>query len=196
MRLFRFCRTLWHRYGFPALMITIVVFFLLYWWLETRFETHGTYSKTYYYHPDLSNYLRSSPPPIHPPQTRPSSPTSSSSKGERVCKAYLEKRFRRPFTKCRPIFLHNPVTGENLELDLYNEDLRLAVEYNGRQHYEYVPFFHQTREKFQTQKYRDLMKKEMCARHGIALVIVPYTVPEDEIPGFLEKELAKHAPSV
>ena len=128
-------------------------------------------------------------PTVTPP-SRKKVPTMS--KGEYVCKQVLERYFERPFVKCRPSFLYNEVTNENLELDLYNEDINLAVEYNGKQHYEYVPYLHQnSRDKFQTQRYRDEMKKNLCKKKNIPLIIVPYTVPLEKIPSFLKNEITK-----
>jgi hypothetical protein len=36
------------------------------------------------------------------------------------------------FKSVRPGWLENPLTGRNLELDCYNEYLKLALEYNGK----------------------------------------------------------------
>ena len=59
------------------------------------------------------------------------------------------------------IFIY-PVTGGNfnLELDCFNKELRIGLEYNGVQHYKYVPYFHKNKEAFLNQKYRDDMKEE------------------------------------
>jgi hypothetical protein len=99
------------------------------------------------------------------------------SKGELRARAFLEDYFKRPFNKARPDFLGNDVTGvkRNLELDCFNEGLGLAVEYNGRQHYEFVPYFHSSREAFYNQKYRDKLKKIYCTERGITLIEIPYT---------------------
>jgi len=72
------------------------------------------------------------------------------SKGETECRRVLQKIFQRPFLKARPDFLNNPVTGNqfNLELDCYDHSLKLAVEYNGQQHYQYNKFFHRNKEHF------------------------------------------------
>ena len=87
--------------------------------------------------------------------------------------------------------MFNSVTGSNLELDMFNKELRIACEYNGRQHYEYVPYLHgNSKENFYAQKYRDKMKEEICQKLGIFLIKVPYTVKEDKIPDFLENELS------
>ena len=116
------------------------------------------------------------------------------SKGEVECRRVLEKIFKRPFNKARPDFLNNPVTGGNfnLELDCFNEELGLAVEYNGVQHYKFVPFFHKNNEAFLNQKYRDDMKRRICKEHKIALIEVPYTVKVDDIEYFLKSEIQKN----
>ena len=113
------------------------------------------------------------------------------SKGEIECRRVLEKIFNKPFNKARPNFLNNPVTGGNfnLELDCYNEELKIAVEMNGQQHYKYVPFFHKNYEAFLNQKYRDDMKRRMCKDENIILIEVPYTVKLENIERFIKDEL-------
>nr|UOX61062.1 MAG: putative uyr/REP helicase [Diabrotica toursvirus 3a] len=113
------------------------------------------------------------------------------SKGEKICRNYLEKKFKVRFRKMRPEFLKNPVTNMNLELDCFSPELAIAVEYNGRQHYEHVPKFHKTYDDFTKQKYRDVIKKMLCKKQGITLIEVPYTVQHKDIPRFLENELYK-----
>ncbi|NQZ58906.1 MAG: carbohydrate-binding protein [Lentisphaeraceae bacterium] len=53
--------------------------------------------------------------------------------------------------------MRNPVTGgsHNLEIDCYNDELRIGVEYQGRQHYSFNPRFHKNKEAFRNQQYRD-----------------------------------------
>jgi len=115
---------------------------------------------------------------------------NNASKGETECKRVLEKIFNKPFDKARPNFLSNPVTGgHNLELDCYNKELQLAVEYNGIQHYEFSPFFHKNKDQFQNQKYRDEMKKRLCLEHNITLIEVPYNVKIKDIENYLIKIL-------
>jgi hypothetical protein len=111
------------------------------------------------------------------------------SKLELRAKVILENIFKRPFVKVRPDFLHNDVTGYNLELDLYNEDLQLAIEINGDQHYKFIPFFHRNKDAFTKQRYRDEMKKMKCQQEGITLIDVPYSVGEDGLKPYLVKRL-------
>ena len=110
------------------------------------------------------------------------------SNGEMKCKLYLEKIFNKPFEKIRPDMLKNSVTGKNLELDLYNDELKLAIEYNGEQHYKFCPKIHKNYEHFQTQKYRDEMKKMLCQTNGITLIEVPYT-EKNNIENYLFQQL-------
>lgn len=69
------------------------------------------------------------------------------------------------FNPARPDWLKNPHTGRNMELDCYNEKLGIAVEYNGRQHYEYSPHFHHNDPmEFQEQRQRDSVSMFMSTR--------------------------------
>jgi len=60
-----------------------------------------------------------------------------------------------------------------LELDIYIPELKLAFEYNGKQHYELIEFFH-TEEEFEAQQYRDRCKKKICKLKGITLIKIKY----------------------
>ena len=116
------------------------------------------------------------------------------SKGEIECKRVLEKIFNKPFNKCRPSFLNNKITGGNynLEIDCYNDELKLGIEYDGAQHHKYIPYFHKNKEAFYNQKYRDTLKEYMCKENGIILIRVPYTVSIENIENYLRKELSKY----
>jgi hypothetical protein len=113
------------------------------------------------------------------------------SKGEKECCRVLEEVFGKPFFTVRPNFLKNPETGKNLELDCFNPELKLAVEYNGIQHYKYPNFTGMSEEAFKAQLRRDLFKKEMCREKGITLIIVPYTIRLTEIEYYLIEKLQK-----
>ena len=108
------------------------------------------------------------------------------SKGETICRQVLEQIYKVPFPTIRPNILRNPETNRNLELDGYNEDLKIAFEYNGKQHYVYPNAFHKTEQQFDNQLRRDAFKLDKCDEHGIYLITIPYTVPHDVIPAFIE----------
>ena len=61
---------------------------------------------------------------------------------------------------------------------MYNKDLKLAFEYNGRQHYKFIPFFHKTYSEFLNLQENDRIKKKLCKKNGITLIIIPYTVKD------------------
>lgn len=115
------------------------------------------------------------------------------SKGETECRRVLRELFNKPtgFNNARPDFLNNIVTGgkHNLEIDCWEPSLKLGVEYNGKQHYEYTPYFHKNREAFMNQKYRDELKRRMCRDNGVNLIEVPHTVKHREIEPFLRQRL-------
>ena len=128
---------------------------------------------------------------------------STKSIGERLCCEYFSNKFSVDFKTHRPDFLKNPRTGKNLELDCFNPDLyisykgkdgkrkvsRLAIEYNGIQHYKWPNFTGQTQDEFVNQQYRDRLKISLCEKEDIYLIIVPYDIHHDMIPTFIEDKL-------
>lgn len=113
-------------------------------------------------------------------------------KNEEICRNILEDIFMQEFPSTRPDFLVNPYTGKNLELDCYNADLRLACEYNGRQHYMYTPFFHNSEEDFIKQVYRDNLKKRLCYENDVELISVPYFMNEQQIRYYIEHSILNY----
>jgi len=113
------------------------------------------------------------------------------SKGEAECKRVMESIYGRPFKNMRPDFLRNSVTGGNfnLELDCFSPELGVACEYNGRQHYEFIPHFHRNKEAFLNQQYRDDMKRRICKENGVVLIEVPYSVRIEDIEDYIKKKL-------
>lgn len=111
------------------------------------------------------------------------------SKGEMACKSTLEKIYGLPFNNSRPNWLKNPETGARLELDCYNEDLKIAVEYNGAQHYTWPNYTNQTYDQFINQVRRDILKVELCEYYGVYLLTVPYNIGIDKIPNYIKENL-------
>lgn len=111
------------------------------------------------------------------------------SKKERKCREILERIFNKPFIRVRPNFLKNPKTGHNLEIDCYNDELKIGLEYCGIQHYQYPNFIHRTRKEFEDLVERDRIKDRLCKEHGIHLIRVPYNIPEDQLEGYIRSRL-------
>jgi hypothetical protein len=72
----------------------------------------------------------------------------------------------------RPDWLVNAATGCNLELDMFNDDLQLAIEYDGPHHYTYPNRYHTTRDEFDASCARDALKDAQCAKRGVTLLRV------------------------
>jgi hypothetical protein len=64
--------------------------------------------------------------------------------------------------------------GEQLRLDVYCPRYKLAAEFHGRQHYEFVAHFHDSYDDFIRSQQRDDRKIQLCAEAGIALVTFRY----------------------
>jgi len=111
---------------------------------------------------------------IESPSAAPPSSADTSSPLEDRFRATLESMTgdKLSWGKARPSWLLNPLTGAPMELDMYNEPLGIAVEYNGSQHYEYPNAFHATRDMFDAQVARDSAKRALCAAKGVRLIEV------------------------
>lgn len=66
---------------------------------------------------------------------------------------------------------------------------KFAIEYNGRQHYEFVPRFHKSREDFNSQLVRDEYIKSWCNKKDITFIEIPYTWKTDQIIDNLKEML-------
>lgn len=71
-------------------------------------------------------------------------------------------------------WLRNPETNHMLYCDFYIERLNLVIEYNGRQHYEFIPYFHKSIEEFESDKKRDELKKKILNDNNIKVITIPY----------------------
>jgi DNA-directed RNA polymerase subunit RPC12/RpoP len=92
----------------------------------------------------------------------------SGSYAETLCRLAIEKLFGRRFCTKR-IQAMRSLKGRPLELDIYNEDLRLAVEHNGAHHYEPQQNWSGD-EGLRIQRIHDLQRRRFCKANGILLV--------------------------
>lgn len=103
-------------------------------------------------------------------------------KNENACIEIIQKLTGHHFTKIRPKFLNG------LELDGYNADIQLAIEYNGEQHYKIIDHFHRNGIiDLLKQVENDKIKKELCEKNGVYLIIVPYYIENKE--EFIQEQL-------
>jgi hypothetical protein len=178
----------WNKYGFEIVIVVCLTFIISFGIYRKIKGYSGTWSRGYPVVFTQKSFDQGTPMYDRSVTDRTS---ISDSKGEVECRRVLQTIFNRPFNKDRPDFLRNPVTGGNfnLELDCYDPELKIAVEYNGIQHYKYIPYFHKNKEAFLNQKYRDDMKRRICKEYGIKLIEVPYTVKVCDIRNFLISSL-------
>ena len=116
-------------------------------------------------------------------------PSFLSSKGQKICCQVMEEIYNEPFSCSRPSWLKNPETGGILEIDCYNEKLKIGVEYNGIQHYVYPNIYHKSLVEFKNQVRRDQYKIKKCKEQGVYLISVPYNVPHEKIKSFIMDRL-------
>tara|TARA_B100001123_G_scaffold204876_1_gene232273 strand:+ start:102 stop:995 length:894 start_codon:yes stop_codon:yes gene_type:complete len=77
--------------------------------------------------------------------------------------------------------------GQKLELDGYCKHLKIAFEYNGKQHYEYSKFFHSKMSLKEIRK-NDEIKRELCVRKGIFLFILTFQDDLTKLPQIIKKQ--------
>jgi len=186
MNIISFCKnsySICDKYAFEIIFVLCIVFLLVFGLYSIFTGKKGSWADKYIYIPNRVS---------HSVQNDSNKSKPFESKGEKECKRVLEKYFSRPFPKARPDYMNNKVTNFNLELDCFCKELGLAVEYNGKQHYQYIPYFHRNKDAFRCQQYRDVMKRDLCRKNNICLIEVPYTVKKENIEKFLITKLKQH----
>lgn len=88
------------------------------------------------------------------------------SRGESLARELVEQIFDQPFPKSSPDFLGLQ------HFDGYNEDLKLAIEYDGPYHF--VEFLDKHGDKIQNTIERDLKKNQICKDNQITLVRIRF----------------------
>jgi hypothetical protein len=97
-------------------------------------------------------------------------PACGCGRGENKCRWILELMFGKAFQRAYPEWLRVGKRGKKLELDGYNEHLQIAFEYQGAQHYETG---RSSKESVEAVRARDALKRQICWRRGVALVVIP-----------------------
>ncbi len=100
----------------------------------------------------------------------------SKSIGEEICRLHFEELLKKQFPTIRPRWLLNKA-GNRMELDGYCKELKLAFEFCGQQHYNFVKYYHKEEKKFQKTLENDKIKKDICMKHNITLIEVSYKIP-------------------
>jgi len=113
-------------------------------------------------------------------------------RGEQCALEALESLFPgKTFAKVRPDWLINDCTGRAMEIDLYCHELRVGVEHSGKSHYVFPNSLHKNRDEFESQRLRDAKKRALCAREGVLLIEVPFTVPHATMKAYIQSEIER-----
>ncbi len=119
--------------------------------------------------------------------------TGSARLGEEVVRCTLEQMFNVKFSKAHPTWLR----GENsnrLQLDGYNEELKIAFEHQGDQHFRSGSIFVPSKAKLRSLMQRDETKRKICKARGITLIEVldvPKVTKIENVPNVIIKSLPK-----
>jgi hypothetical protein len=97
-------------------------------------------------------------------------PRCHAPRGERITRALFESLFGKRFPKSRPPWLLT-TRGTQMELDGYCEELGVAFEHQGAQHYS-SKYLSASHDLAAVQK-RDRRKRLLCRRYGVVLLLVP-----------------------
>jgi len=109
----------------------------------------------------------------------------------RECLESFISRFGKfEFPNTRPDWLRNPETGYKLELDCYNEELGLAFELQGRQHYKAIKGWGGEKAFARTIR-RDVHKRTECTKHGVELFRIDNRPVSDKSPDIKKKYYEK-----
>jgi len=117
--------------------------------------------------------------------------SGSNSLGERACKITLEQLFGKKFNKTRGLdWLRSPISGARLELDMYNKELRLALEFQGRQHRDPLHLWFKDNENlFKQLQERDALKARLATEHGVTLLTIDSGQKIEDLPQRIYSQL-------
>lgn len=102
----------------------------------------------------------------------------------------ITKRLFRDFNvvyQHRPFFLKSDIGGQ-MSYDVYISELKVAIEYQGKQHFEPVEFFG-GQDAFERTKERDRQKKQLSEENGVKLIYVNYW--ENITPRLIKEKVNK-----
>ncbi len=78
--------------------------------------------------------------------------------------------------------------GKTLELDGYCASKKIALEFSGPMHTKWTPSM-ETYPQYFNRVVRDVVKRRMCARHGVVLIVIDMTLPRHHISTYIKSRL-------
>ena len=107
---------------------------------------------------------------------------------ERLCRSIFEQITSYKFPKKRPIWLVNTRSNQ-MELDGFCEELKIAFEHHGEYHYLRNEHFQRKNESLERRKLDDKTKADLCKKNEVILIVIPYNVKTTELKNFIFKNL-------
>jgi hypothetical protein len=107
-------------------------------------------------------------------------PDCSTGLSERICRTYFEQVFDVSFPNTKGLDWLRNEQGNYLELDGFNDTLKLSFEHQGAQHYEGESYFEKA-------KY-DKLKEQLCKENNVLLIQIPQLgvlLPHSKLHKFL-----------
>ena len=100
-----------------------------------------------------------------------SCPICMGSRGEQIIWQWLKEHnikftFQKTFSQCKNKHL--------LPFDFYLPEYNIVIEYQGQQHFEYIPFFDKNYQNFTIRQERDKIKKDFCLSNDIIFMPILY----------------------
>lgn len=113
------------------------------------------------------------------------------SKGEAFVKAWLDINNLKYIPQYHVSVPKNIRPSGNCYVDfmVIRNKKKFVIEYNGRQHYEFVPKFHRSKADFDAQLVRDAYIKTWCDKEDITFIEIPYSWKTDQIISKLKELL-------
>jgi hypothetical protein len=97
--------------------------------------------------------------------------------GKSECKKCAEKIFGVEFKKEYFDWLISN-EGKQMKIDLYNDNLKIAIEYRNKKHYNLTNDLDKYNKKI-------ILKQELCEKNGVYLITVPHSVPNYKIKDYI-----------
>ena len=109
---------------------------------------------------------------------------------EEYVKDLLYNITKKDFTKTRTLpWLKDDTNNNHMELDGYNDELKVAFEYQGEQHYILTYKNQYNNETLENIKRKDKLKLKLCYENGVKLIVVPYWVHNTRLEQFLREHI-------
>lgn len=105
---------------------------------------------------------------------------------------FTVKQFLKKYWIYDLVYEEMPVLGTKMSLDIVNYTQKIAVEVHGKQHGEFVQYFHGNRNNFRRQVNRDILKEEWCTINGFKYVDIYPADMKELSKQWFEKEFDIH----